>query len=237
MARVGLEFELDRLHVFHPLCAAEFVRENAHRPSDADRIADVVCRLIVHAISIGGAPDILSGGRSVKIKYLYVALFLVCIGPAIGWCVEPRTEHTFQLEADDQRPSATLEDAGWLVGSWVGTAFGQRFEEVWNPPSAGSMLGLFKLYGDDGIAFYELLLMTVDDGTLSLKVKHFNADFTAWEEKGDFVNFRLVKKEKDALHFGGISFYRRGDDSLDGYIVMRNGDEVTEHHLKYERRR
>jgi hypothetical protein len=78
--------------------------------------------------------------------------------------------------------------------------------------------------------------MTVEDDTLSLKVKHFNPDFSAWEEKEDHVTFRLVKKEDDALHFGGLSFYKRGDDSIDGYIVMRNGDELTEHHLKYDRR-
>ena len=155
---------------------------------------------------------------------------------AAGWSAEPRTEHTFQLSPGEERPAATIEDAGWLVGSWAGTAFGGSFEEVWNPPSAGTMVGFFKLLGDEGVAFYELLLLSVEDGTLSLKVKHFNPDFTAWEEKADYVNFRLVHKETDALHFGGISFYRRGDDEIDGYIVMRNGDEVTEHYLKYERR-
>lgn len=148
---------------------------------------------------------------------------------------EPRTDHTFQLEAGEERPAATIEDAGWLVGSWAGTAFGGRFEEVWNPPSAGTMVGFFKLLGDDGVAFYELLLLSVEDNTLSLKVKHFNPDFTAWEEKADYVNFRLVKKEDDALHFGGLSFYKRDEDTIDGYIVMKNGDEVTEHHLEYKR--
>ncbi|MBT8091621.1 MAG: hypothetical protein KJN77_01205 [Gammaproteobacteria bacterium] len=88
---------------------------------------------------------------------------------------------------------------------------------------------------EDGVAFYELLLLVVEDGTLSLKVKHFNADFSAWEEKPDFVNFRLVKKEKDALHFQGLSFYKRGDDAIDGYIVMKNGDMLTEHRLTYGR--
>ena len=149
---------------------------------------------------------------------------------------ELRTEHTYTLASDESRPAATLDDASWLVGSWTGTAFGQRFEEVWNPPSAGTMVGLFKLFGDDGVAFYELLLLSVEEGTLSLKVKHFNADFSAWEEKPDYVNFQLVRKEPDALHFGGLSFYKRGDDAIDGYIVMRNGETVTEHHLRYERR-
>lgn len=162
---------------------------------------------------------------------------LALIFAAAGWSAEPRTEHTYQLEPDETRPAATLEDASWLVGSWSGTAFGQQFEEVWNAPSAGSMIGLFKLYGDEGVTFYELLQLTVQDGSLSLKVKHFNADFTAWEDKGDFVNFRLVKKDDDALHFGGISFYRRGDDAIDGYIVMRSGEDTREHHLQYQRRK
>jgi hypothetical protein len=43
-------------------------------------------------------------------------------------------------------------------------------------------------------------------------------------------------KEDDALHFGGLSFYRRSDDSIDGYIVMRDGEITTEHHLEYKRR-
>ena len=170
------------------------------------------------------------------LNYLSITLLFSPVLTGATLAAEPRTEHTYQLEEDESRPAATLSDASWLVGSWAGTAFGQDFEETWNPASADSMVGMFKLMGDDGVAFYELLTMTVDDGTLSLKVKHFNADFTAWEEKGDFVNFQLVKLEEDALHFGGISFYRRGEDLIDGYIVMKNGEEVREHHLSYKRR-
>ncbi len=149
---------------------------------------------------------------------------------------ELRTEHTYQLAEGEERPAASIEDASLLVGSWAGTAFGGRFETVWNPPSAGTMVGFFKLLSDEGVVFYELLLLSVEDDTLNLKVKHFNPDFTAWEEKDDYINFQLVKKEEDALHFGGLSFYRRGGDAIDGYIVMRNGDEITEHYLQYERR-
>jgi len=168
-------------------------------------------------------------------KKILTILLLAAVGMPLD-AAEPKTEHTFQLSPGEERPAATIEDAGWLVGSWAGTAFGGRFEQVWNPPSAGTMVGFFKLLGDDGVSFYELLLLSIEDGTLSLKVKHFNPDFTAWEEKADYVHFQLVHKEADALHFGGISFYRQGDDQIDGYIVMRNGEEVTEHYLKYERR-
>ena len=164
-----------------------------------------------------------------------IALILVCSTTARA--AEPRTEHTYQLGPDGPRPAASLEDASWLVGSWAGTGFGQQFEPVWNAPSAGSRVGLFKLFSDDGVAFYELLLLVVEDGTLSLKVKHFSADFTAWEEKDDYIEFRLVKIDDDALHFGGISFYKRGDDAIDEYIFMKNAEGIREEPLVYQRRK
>lgn len=98
------------------------------------------------------------------------------------------------------------------------------------------MVGMFKLFDDDGVAFYELMLITVEHGTLSLKVKHFSADFTAWEEKQDYVDFRLAVIEEDALHFAGLSFYRRGPDSLEAYIVMRNDSGIREEKLAFTRR-
>jgi len=145
------------------------------------------------------------------------------------------TEHTFKLNDPGNRPAATLEDVSWLVGNWSGEAFGSSFEEGWNPPSAGSMIGFFKLMDGDAVVFYELLLLVEEEGSLSLKVKHFNADFTAWEEKADYVTFRYVKSDEDAIHFSGISFYRVDDDTLNAYIVMRSGDEVREEKLVYRR--
>lgn len=162
---------------------------------------------------------------------------ILLLSPAVLWGAETQTEHTYRLADGEQPPEATLEDANWLVGSWTGTAFGKRFEEVWNPPSAGSMVGMFKLFGDEGVAMYELMVMTVEDGTLSLKIRHFNPDFTAWEDKTEDVTLRLVKKDDDALHFGTISFYRRSDDRIDAYVLFRKGDEVFEQPLVYERTR
>ena len=147
----------------------------------------------------------------------------------------PRTEHTFKLDDPDVRPPATLEDVSWLVGSWEGEAFGSTFEEVWNPPSAGSMVGFFKVISDDQVSFYELLLLVEEEGSLSLKVKHFNPDFSAWEEKEDYVNFPFVKVEDDALHFAGISFYSLGDNEIHAYLVMRHGDEIREEKIVYHR--
>lgn len=161
---------------------------------------------------------------------------MLLLVPAMLSAAEPQTEHLYRLAEGEQPPAATLEDAQWLVGSWAGTAFGKRFEEVWNPPSAGSMVGMFKLFGDDGVAMYELMVITVENGTLSLKIRHFNPDFTAWEDKDEDVTLRLVKKEDDALHFGIISFYRRDDNRIDAYVLFMDGDEAFEQPIVYERR-
>ena len=147
------------------------------------------------------------------------------------------TENTFKLDDPNNRPKASIDQVSWLVGNWVGTAFGNKFEEVWNPASAGSMVGFFKLFNDQGVVFYELLLLKEEEGSLSLKVKHFTEDFHAWETKEDYVDFKLVKIEENAIHFSGLSFYRDGPDKINGYIVMKSKDgSIKEEPLNYQRR-
>ncbi len=167
---------------------------------------------------------------------LSLSLLLAMLAAGNADAQTQRTEHTYQLDNPDDRPPATLDDVSWLVGSWDGEAFGSRFEESWNPPSAGSMIGFFKLIKDDKVVMYELLLLVEEEGSLSLKVKHFNPDFTAWEDKEDYVRFRFIKAEDDAVHFSGLSFYRIDEDTLDGYLVMRTGEEIREEKLVYWRR-
>lgn len=146
-----------------------------------------------------------------------------------------RTEHTFTLGEADSRPAATLDDVAMLIGSWEGEAFGSQFEENWNAPSAGSMVGFFKLFGDGEVAFYELMLLVEEEGSLSLKVKHFSAEFKAWEDKEDYVTFRFIEADENAVHFSGISFYRIDANTLHAYIVLRSGDEIREEKLVYRR--
>ena len=145
------------------------------------------------------------------------------------------TEHTVRLDDPENRPPATLQDVSWLVGSWTGEAFGGTFEEVWNPPSKGSMIGFFKFMDDDAVSFYELLLLVEEEGSLSLKVKHFNPDFSAWEDREEYVDFRFVSASEDVIHFSGISFYRMSRNEIHAWIRMRNGDRISEEKLVYRR--
>jgi hypothetical protein len=174
--------------------------------------------------------DIMTKLHSKLILLIGVLLFA---GTAMAQSV--KTEHTFKLDDADSRVPATLEDVAWMVGSWGGEAFGGTFEEVWNPPSLGTMVGMFKVLGDEQVVFYELLLLAEEEGSLVIKVKHFHPDFTAWEEKDDYVTFRLVSVGPDAAHFSGLSFYRISDDEIHAYIALHNDEKVWEEKLVYRR--
>jgi hypothetical protein len=148
-----------------------------------------------------------------------------------------RTEHTYQLDDEQRRPPATLEDVDWLVGDWLGAAFGKQFEQVWNPASAGSMVGMFKLLDGEEVAFYELMILVEEEGSLSLKVKHFSTAFHAWEDKQHYIDFKLVSLEPNEIHFSGLSFYREDDNRMTAYIVFKDNDGgVREEKLTYQRR-
>ncbi len=170
-------------------------------------------------------------------KTLIYIVFTIFLISGIATAQERLTEHTYHLPEEDPLGKGQLNDVSWLVGSWQGSAFGSQFEEVWNPASAGTMVGMWKLFDEQkGVNFYELMLLKQEGEGLLLLVKHFGADFTAWEEKNDFVKFRLVKVEEHAVHFSGLSFYQNGPDKIDGYIVMKHKDgSKTEHKLSYQR--
>ena len=154
---------------------------------------------------------------------------------SVAFAQTAKTEHTYMLDDSESRVPGTLDDVAWIVGSWTGEAFGGTFEETWNAASLGTMVGMFKVMGDGEISFYELMLLAEEEGSLSLKVKHFSADFTAWEDKEDYITFRLVKVEDAAVHFSGLSFYRINDDEMHSYLTFRDGETVREEKLVYRR--
>jgi hypothetical protein len=97
------------------------------------------------------------------------------------------------------------------------------------------MVGSFKLIEDDVVKFYELMLLVEEEGSVSMKVKHFNADFTAWEEKPDYVTFRFISADERSVRFSGLSFERVSENEMVAYLAMRSGDELREEKLTFKR--
>ena len=146
-------------------------------------------------------------------------------------------EPTYTRRLGDQpSPPATLAEIAWLQGHWVGEGLGGVSEEVWSPPRGGVMMGMYRLLRDGKPVFYEFLMLVEENGTLAMKLKHFNPDFSGWEEKAGFVTFKLVAVEPRAVHFNGLSFYREGDEELRIYLSLRDKDGKSREELFRMRR-
>ena len=106
---------------------------------------------------------------------------------------------------DTAAPQATIDDVSWISGSWSGQAMGSRFEETWNPPSAGTMVGMFKFIKEEEVAFYEILTIVEQGGTLMLRLKHFSPGLEGWEEKEKSIEFPLVSVSQSEARFDGLT--------------------------------
>lgn len=152
-----------------------------------------------------------------------VALVVAALIPApLAAGEEPAPAFHARRLGEAKSPPATLDQVAWLAGHWVGEGLGGVSEELWSPPAGGAMMGTYRLLKDGAPVFYELLLLVEENGTLILKLKHFDPDLTGWEEKADFVDFPLVAIEADAVHFDGLTYERQPDASLKVYLLLRS---------------
>lgn len=141
-------------------------------------------------------------------------------------------------------PPATIDQAAWLLGDWVGTGIdGAEAAESWLPASGGTMVGVFLQEKPDGsIMFTEHMYMAEEQGSLVLKLKHFNPDLTGWEEKDGMVRFRLLSIEPCAAYFSSLTYRcaqdpETGEDGLLVAVRMKSaGPEVTELVFRFKRR-
>lgn len=154
----------------------------------------------------------------------------------LGLCLTTASfaQETLQLN-DQPSPPASLKDVAWIAGNWHGQAFGGEVQEFWAPPMGDSMMCAFKLVVDGKVQFYELCQIREENGTLILRLKHFNGDLKAWEEKDETVEFKLVKVEDDAVFFEGFTIKRISKDQITMYVLIGNEGEESEVEFKYYR--
>ena len=127
-------------------------------------------------------------------------------------------QEVLTLGEDGTPGSGSLADIAWMKGYWKGTGLGGTCDELWLPGSDSSMHGIFRLEKDGSIQFTEYMVMTESEGTLTLKLKHYSGDLTAWEEKDKWVEFRLVKLEDSTAYFSGLTYKRTGNEL---YVWLR----------------
>lgn len=128
-----------------------------------------------------------------------------------------------------------MEKLSWLQGTWHGEAFGGHTEEIWSAPNAGSMMFSFKLTQNNTPVFYEFGFILEQEGTLVLKLKHFNPDLTGWEEKNKFVEFKLVEQSENIVWFEGFTIEKINNDEINMYVRIDDENKVEEVKFNYHR--
>jgi len=144
-------------------------------------------------------------------------------------------QHTMSFDDKVGSPAAKINNVAWIAGHWKGEAMGGFTEEIWSPPSAGSMMASFKFSDETSVKFYELELISEIEGTLILQLKHFHANLKGWEEKDETVDFKLVKITEQAVYFDGMTFEKVGDDMMNVYVVIDDEGKKEEVKFSYAR--
>lgn len=150
----------------------------------------------------------------VQLRAVVVASFVLAAAPLAA-----QTPNTIPAPADAVR--ATIADIAWLTGEWTGTGLGGVSEETWSAPAAGGMIGMYRLLVDGKPSFYEFMNLVEENGSLVLKLKHFNPDLTGWEDKDKFVSFRLAKLAPNEAWFGGLTFRRLDANRMETFLAIR----------------
>jgi hypothetical protein len=147
------------------------------------------------------------------------------------------TPNTLKLAEGAARPAARVADLDWLEGRWTGEGLGGRIEETWSAPDGGAMVGYFRLVKEGKPVFYEIMTLVESEGSVEMRLKHVNPDMTGWEEKKDFVTFKLVKHDDTGAYFSGLTFRRISADVMEGYLALRNRTDGTVREEKFVYRR
>lgn len=153
------------------------------------------------------------------------------VASSLGFAQVKNSENTWRLAEGKSSPNADLAVASWIAGRWQGEAFGGRFEETWNPPRDGVMMGMFRLSGNSN-SFFELLTIVQEAETIRLRLKHFDKDLKGWEEKDETVDFRFVGATDREVRFEGLTFRKIDADTMHAFVVVREGDQQNE--FKFE---
>jgi hypothetical protein len=123
------------------------------------------------------------------------------------------------------QPAATLADAAWLAGRWVGEGLGGQAEETYSGPADGAMVGHFHSTRAGKAFFYEFMVLAERNGSLVYRLKHYWPDGRPWEEKDQWVEFPLVALARDRLFFDGCTFERTAPDAM--LVHVRIADRAT----------
>lgn len=146
------------------------------------------------------------------------------------------SDHILSADSSQYNMTQTVDDLSWMAGSWLGTGFGGRVEEIWSAPINGHMVGLCRYDMDGELVFTEHCTISDTPGGVRFRIKHFSADFKGWESSEEYIDFPLIKIEGQTAYFNGATVART-EDTLRMYVWIELDDgSASEQLFEYQRR-
>jgi hypothetical protein len=128
----------------------------------------------------------------------------------------------------------TLPDLSWLTGRWIDDSGGNLSEETWSAPSGDAMLGMWRYVVEGKARVYEILRLSAEEGSLVLRLRHFDPALVAMEDKATPYVLKLVSTDPRRLVFEGpevgaagivrLRYARPSDDVL--AVTLEKGGQT-----------
>lgn len=167
-----------------------------------------------------------------------LSILAVAIAANAARAAEALTPNTLRLTSNEVRPKASIDAMAWLAGTWRGQGLGGENEELWSAPSRGVMFGAYRMIKDGKPVFYELLTISEVEGSLEMRLKHFDPVLGGWEEKqaDAAIVFPYIAQRDGRIYFEGMTFEPRADE-LTVYLAIedRKSGTVREEIFSYQR--
>ncbi|MCZ7602398.1 MAG: hypothetical protein C4543_05675 [Ignavibacteriales bacterium] len=121
-----------------------------------------------------------------------------------------------------------IENLNWLEGTWTSEKWGGIVEEYWSAPNGNSIIGMFRLINEGKVQFTEHWILSEYDGNLALRLRHFNPDFTGWEEKDEYLEFPFQKMGDDFIQFKGLRYELVSSTEIKVTLDMKRGENIEQ---------
>ncbi len=119
-----------------------------------------------------------------------------------------------------------IDKLSWLEGNWSAEKWGGTVEEYWSAPNGNTIIGMFRMIADGEIKFSEHFSIIENSDNITLKLKHFNADFTSWEKKDEYVEFPLIETGENYASFEGIKYELLDSGKLKATLEIENEGKI-----------
>jgi len=132
-----------------------------------------------------------------------------------------------------EESASVWADVAFLQGAWRG-GDGFVFEEIWSAPAGGVMTGMARGYDAQALRVLEYIIIAETGDGLEMRFKHFNADYSTWEDGGP-VTLRLTEARAEDVTFSAdppsetvssVRYWKPAPDRLQAdVVVVEDGEE------------